>query len=195
MIPGSAFTKEFANNPALVHASRRKVTISDRDWYNGRFFNRYIKPAHQDDALMTRVRRGNEMHLLVVQRAIGEPYFEHRHVRLARLLAVEWAHSFGTTLAPRDGFSLRHLPPRLRDVLACLMQGDSEKQTALRLGISHHTVHDYVKQLHKRFGVQNRGELLARCRQNWCEDLHRIGKTQRSDERRLIGDSRPLRES
>jgi len=54
------------------------------------------------------------------------------------------------------------LPPRLRQVLAGLLKGDSEQQVALRLGISAHTVHEHVKRLHRRFGVSSRGELLAR---------------------------------
>ena len=37
-----------------------------------------------------------------------------------------------------------------------------ERQVALKLKISQHTVHVYVKQLYKRFGVSSRGELLAR---------------------------------
>jgi DNA-binding CsgD family transcriptional regulator len=45
--------------------------------------------------------------------------------------------------------------------LACLAEGDSEQQVALRLGISAHTVHEHVKRLHRRFGVSSRGELLA----------------------------------
>ena len=169
MIEGSAFTEEFAANPAPVHVVRRQTNVPDRDWYNGFFFNEYIQPAHQDDALILRLRRGNEIHLLVIQREIGAPRFERRQVRLGKLFALEWANSFGTTLAPRDGFSLRDIPPRLREVLACLMQGDSEKQAALRLNISQHTLHDYVKQLHQRCGVQNRGQLLARCRPFWRE--------------------------
>ena len=31
-----------------------------------------------------------------------------------------------------------------------------------RLGISPHTVHNYVKALHQRMGVTSRGELLAK---------------------------------
>jgi len=54
------------------------------------------------------------------------------------------------------------LSPRLRQTLDRLLAGDSEKQIAVRLRISPHTVHVYAKQLHKRFGVSSRGELLAR---------------------------------
>ncbi|HEX8339846.1 MAG TPA: LuxR C-terminal-related transcriptional regulator [Tepidisphaeraceae bacterium] len=55
-----------------------------------------------------------------------------------------------------------HLPPRARQILNRLLHGDGEKQIALALGISPHTVHTYVKQLHKTLGVSSRGELLAR---------------------------------
>ena len=54
------------------------------------------------------------------------------------------------------------LPPRYRKVLFRLLAGESEKQVAFRLGLSRHTVHTYVKALHKHYGVQSRGELLAR---------------------------------
>ena len=55
-----------------------------------------------------------------------------------------------------------HLPPRVRQTLDCLLQGDSEKQIAGKLRLSRHTVHDYVKSLHRKFAVSSRGELLAR---------------------------------
>ena len=54
------------------------------------------------------------------------------------------------------------LSPRQQQTLSRLLAGDSEKQIALRLDRSRHTVHVYVKQLYKRFGVCSRGELLAR---------------------------------
>jgi DNA-binding CsgD family transcriptional regulator len=42
-----------------------------------------------------------------------------------------------------------------------LLEGDSEKQVAARLGISPVSVHDYVKALYRYFGVNSRGELMA----------------------------------
>jgi len=53
------------------------------------------------------------------------------------------------------------LSPRLREVLDLLLQGRSEKEVANELELSRHTVHDYVKELHYRFGVSSRSELLA----------------------------------
>ncbi|MGH7279612.1 MAG: helix-turn-helix domain-containing protein, partial [Candidatus Rokuibacteriota bacterium] len=45
--------------------------------------------------------------------------------------------------------------------LACLVEGDSEKQIAARLGLSPTTVHQYVTALYRHFGVRSRGKLLA----------------------------------
>ena len=54
------------------------------------------------------------------------------------------------------------LPPRLQQTLSRLLMGDSEKQIARHLNLSPHTIHAYIKDLHKRYGVCSRGELLAR---------------------------------
>ena len=54
------------------------------------------------------------------------------------------------------------LSPRMRQTLARLLKGDSEKQIATHLGVSRHTVHVYVKAIYRKFGIASRGELLAR---------------------------------
>jgi len=54
------------------------------------------------------------------------------------------------------------LPPRLRETLEYLLGGDTERQVALKMSLSVHTVHDYVKALHSHFGVSSRTELLAK---------------------------------
>jgi len=56
---------------------------------------------------------------------------------------------------------VKELSPRMSQTLRHLLAGASEKEIALSLGLSPHTVHDYVKGIHKRFGVRSRGELLA----------------------------------
>ena len=63
------------------------------------------------------------------------------------------------------------LSPRLRQTLACLLDGDSEKQVADRLGLSHDTTHQYVKELYRQFGVGSRAQLMAYV-------LKRIGRGQ-----------------
>jgi DNA-binding CsgD family transcriptional regulator len=41
-------------------------------------------------------------------------------------------------------------------------QGDGDKQVAARVGLTRHTVNQYVKVLFRHFGVSSRAELLAR---------------------------------
>ena len=159
---GSPLTTEFATSGSPRSVADRQQQMNDQDWYRGLFFNEYMRPAHLDDAIMLRFRSGNEVRLLVLQRSLGDRHFERRELRLLRVLGVEYSRHFGRSLVPLGGLSVTELPPRLRKVLYHLLDGDSEKQIALRLNLSRHTVHDYVKMLHARFGVRSRGELLAR---------------------------------
>lgn len=56
-----------------------------------------------------------------------------------------------------------HLTPRESLVLELLVQGNSQKQIARRLNISHHTVADHCKIIYQKLGVHSRTEaqLLA----------------------------------
>jgi DNA-binding CsgD family transcriptional regulator len=53
------------------------------------------------------------------------------------------------------------LAPRLRPVLDGLLAGRSEKEVAAACELSPHTVHEYVKAIYRRMGVNSRAELLA----------------------------------
>lgn len=57
---------------------------------------------------------------------------------------------------------LNRLPPRLQQTMQSLLNGDSEKQAAAKMGVSQHTVHVYVKTLYRRYKVSSRGELLSK---------------------------------
>jgi DNA-binding NarL/FixJ family response regulator len=84
----------------------------------------------------------------------------------------------GGPLAGFDDPSPTDLPPRVRAVLRCLLEGDSDKQIAARLRISRYTVNQYTKAVYRHFGVSSRSELLARWvrrgwggRFAWADDL------------------------
>ena len=59
-----------------------------------------------------------------------------------------------------DG-ELRWLTAREQDVLDALVNGHSVREIADRLGRSRHTMHDHVKNLHKKLNASCRGELVA----------------------------------
>ena len=69
--------------------------------------------------------------------------------------------SQGLALATSEHPGAVALAPRLRQTLEALLNGDSEKEAALRLGLSVHTIHEYVNALYRLFGVSSRAELLA----------------------------------
>ena len=54
------------------------------------------------------------------------------------------------------------LPPRQRQALACLLDGDGDKQIAARLGLTRNTINDYTKAIYRHFGVKGRAQLQAR---------------------------------
>ena len=101
---------------------------------------------------------------LGVHRAFGDKPFTSQEHRLVRLFHVELGRLWKEDAIKKAQDPGSDLPPRLAQTLAELQGGASEKQVSLKLGISRHTVHNYVKALHRRLGVSSRGELLAKMR-------------------------------
>jgi DNA-binding CsgD family transcriptional regulator len=101
-------------------------------------------------------------HGIALFRPPNERPYSSRHRRLLHLFHSELAPYLGADLAPPGNDPISSLSPRLRDVLACLLKGDSEQQVASRLGLTRDTTHQYVKAIYRRLGVNTRGELMAR---------------------------------
>ena len=81
---------------------------------------------------------------------------------------IDWFHNeigwlYRTTLIPPQGIGEAQLTPRLYQTLQRLLLGENERQIAVALNLSHHTVHGYVKSLYRRFGANSRAELMASC--------------------------------
>ena len=92
----------------------------------------------------------------------GQDQADRRRRLVAELCKLIGAQTSGVNGNGGLLANLTGLSPRMRQTLGFLIQGDSERQIALKLKISQHTVHVYVRQLYKRFDVNSRGELLAR---------------------------------
>ena len=58
--------------------------------------------------------------------------------------------------------SCLNLSPRECGIVRAVFDGDSEKRTAERLGLSPHTVHTYVWRIYRKLQVQSREQLLVR---------------------------------
>jgi DNA-binding CsgD family transcriptional regulator len=105
---------------------------------------------------------------VILYRATGERNFSPRDVALTHELNALIAPLVGGPLALFGEPSPAELPPRCRQVLKCLLEGDGDKQIAARLGLKPYTVNDYTKRIFVHFGVISRTELLARwVRRGW----------------------------
>jgi DNA-binding CsgD family transcriptional regulator len=145
-------------------ATLRRVRIStDREFHASMMNAVFSHPLGLDDFLYSDrpVADGAATLNFNPHRAVGDRRFTPRDARLLALFHDEVARLVGPVLS--DGRDpLAGLPRRLRQTLGCLLDGDGEKQTAARLGVSPHTVHTYVAALYRRYGVSSRAELLAR---------------------------------
>jgi DNA-binding CsgD family transcriptional regulator len=87
--------------------------------------------------------------------------FTLREKQIVALLfgQVEWLHRHG--VHPQAQRQVLKLSPRERQVLTLMLNGDSRKKIAAKLGIREYTVAGYQKKLHRSFGVTSRAELQA----------------------------------
>jgi DNA-binding CsgD family transcriptional regulator len=146
----------------LITCTREQM-LTDSQWYRSVQFNDFQKRSRLDHFITTycHIDGPDEVNVLGIFRELGDPAFEARQRQLIHLLHHELAPLVGRRLS-RTAAPAAGLSRRLRQTLERLLAGDSEKQVAARLGISRPTVHEYVTVLYRRFGVNSRGELLAR---------------------------------
>jgi len=167
-----SFVSRLPQQPTL----RRIQFVSNQEWYNCYEFNECWRPLGVDDfigsgRLIPTGEGGTDF--LRLFRPVGESSFDAREGRIVKLLHDEIHAMVGRSLAEANEASASDLTPRPREMLECLLQGDSEKRAAARLGISRGTAHDYVKAIYRHFDVQSRAELMAR----WV----RYGRSQETD--------------
>ena len=145
-----------------VTALRPQMT-PDRAWYRSAMFNGYHRPSHVDGFVMSFAlnRQTGNIILLEVCQDLSDPAPTPRAKRIISLLNRQVTPMVGTVLATNGQRGMRGLSPRLRQTLDALLEGDSEKQIAARLGLHRPTVHEYVGSLYRHFGVSSRGELMA----------------------------------
>ncbi|AUX42777.1 uncharacterized protein SOCE26_042110 [Sorangium cellulosum] len=153
------FAKVSADPVATV---TRRQLLDDREWYGSEHVQEFRRGGNVDDFIYTAFRTGPDTACAIaLHRSWGDRQYNERERRLIDVVHAECAFLHRPPEVPAA--LLAGLSPRLRATLQGLARGLSEKEIAAELRISQHTVHDYVKTLHRHFGVQSRGELLAVC--------------------------------
>ena len=150
--------------PQPHHRTRtRRQLLTDDAWYGSGFYQAFRMPADLDDFMYSLYPLGGGVESSIsLHRRVGEPAFSDRDRCIVHVITseIDWLHRSGSDVPGVK--TLVQLSPRLREVLLMLLTGDSRKQVAFKLGLSEHTVGDYMKALHKHFDVNSRGELLAK---------------------------------
>lgn len=138
-----------------VTTFERSDLVSDREWYRSAHVMELRRDAGVDSFIYSGWLANGQLQAFAMHRPWGDKPFGDRERTLVDAFHTEspWLHP---PPSPIDT-----LPTRLKQVLGLLTKGLSEKQIAAELTLSAHTIHDYVKALHRRLGVNSRGELLA----------------------------------
>ena len=160
--PNDAISGTWAHYQRSFIASRRQL-VNDRVWYRSTVANEHFRPLDCGDFIVSMVPLPalRAMSAIKLFRAWDDRPFTERERLLVELVADELARDW-IEPEPTPAGAGRAMSPRMGQVLALLLAGASEKEVAAALVLSTHTVHDYVKQLHRAFGVRSRSELLAR---------------------------------
>lgn len=148
-----------------MNVMHRSGFVDDDAWYASPFYTEFCEPAGYDDMLgSSYLTPAGDFYWVVLQRDRGEANYTFRDRRRLAVLTHLLIREIGKGLAGTEQDSVLKLPLRQRQVLQRLLEGDSTKQVGSHLGISVHTVDQYIQRLHKGFAVSSRGELLARTR-------------------------------
>jgi DNA-binding CsgD family transcriptional regulator len=150
-LPGSQITRT------------RRQLVPDAAWYRSPSFDEYRRPARIDHELTSiyQVSVDGAISCISFNRAVGDRDFSTREQLLIEFFHAELGRLIGGVLVSATEPGLEGLSPRLHQTLACLLEGDSEKQVAARLGVSAPTVHQYATGLYRYFRVGSRAQLLA----------------------------------
>jgi DNA-binding CsgD family transcriptional regulator len=162
--------------PGKATTRTRRQLVRDADYHRSSVYDRYFRVGKVEHRLVSAYQQSAEpsFSLLHLYRAPRERDFSPREQRLLSFFHAELGPLVGRALVSIAEASPDDLSPRLRQTLACLLEGESEKQVAGRLGLSLPTTHQYVTALYKRFGVRSRAQLLAHAlrrsgRPPWCQ--------------------------
>jgi hypothetical protein len=161
---------EFGTDPMMATLTRlgnstfawpRHHNIDDGPWYRAGTVSEVRRASGVDHCLISSVRLpGGAVDQMALQRPWGGTRFGRRETVLLSLFHRELQRIWQADARRRAPVS--NLPGYLRRTLEAILEGGSEKEAALRLGVTQSSLHSYVKQLHLRLQVTSRFELMNR---------------------------------
>lgn len=143
--------------------TNRLRDLAPASWFDGDYYRIYYLGVDHADAIWAGVPVNDdaECYFGIFRDSVHPPFsVEDREVVAYALRGLKWFHrqqllGHGLLVASAP------LTPAERNVLQGLLTGQSEKQIAAGLGRSHHTTHECVANIYRKFGVNNRAALMA----------------------------------
>lgn len=141
----------------------RLVDLASDEWFDSAYYHCYYRGVGHTDAIWagTPVNQDAESYVGIYRGDAHPPFtvVERESVAYA-LRGLKWffrrqmlSHGLLVANAP--------LTPVERKVLHGLLAGLSEKEIAISQEQSHHTTHEYITAIYRKFGVNNRAALMA----------------------------------
>jgi DNA-binding CsgD family transcriptional regulator len=161
MVLEDALTQRNMGGAGARRANRRRDLLPDGQWI-GSNSQRFMEGLGLTDRLMGGEPLHPDIECHLVFDRMGPPDFSagDRELLLDLLAPLEplferWvrAHGFYPDQTP--------LTPREREILGLLLGSGSEKEIALKLGLSAGTTHQYVVALYRKMGVRRRYQLFT----------------------------------
>lgn len=152
-----------------VTAANHQLMTSD-EWERSPDYQEVVRPLGTEVVIHSSIKVSSEADVfegLGLFRAKCRNFNDHE-MDLIQVLHERIARLIGGPLARFNEPRPSDLTLRARNVLVCILEGDTDKEVSKRLSISPHTVNHYTKQIYTHFSVTSRTELLARwIRRGW----------------------------
>jgi DNA-binding CsgD family transcriptional regulator len=164
------YTQVIVRQPGVPRVVLREEAVGDPSWETDASYE-WMKLCGLTDRIVGAAPLGRDLELwLVVDRGGGSPPFDHED-KANLLRALELLLPVGRNLALSYGLATGASPlsPREHDVLRGLLGGRSEADLSDDLGLSRHTVHEYVGAVYRKFSVRGLHELLTLWLRPWDE--------------------------
>jgi DNA-binding CsgD family transcriptional regulator len=150
----------------LASGTFRAVLLRElvsREWFDSAFYELAYTARGMSDAVfvVSPVNRSVESYFVFLRKAGAKPFTPRDRDLLA--YALRPLRSFHRQMLLSRGLMVAHMPltPMERRVTRLLLTDLSEKEIALRLELTPRTVHSYVTQIFRKFGVNGRPGLTA----------------------------------
>lgn len=157
----AGFTEEFEQKQTHLTRLRDQMDVK------GRFPQMAVYPIWlaagvEQVVLSIQPGRDGALSQIGIYRRPGRAPFDARDSRIAHIVIgeVPWLHA--AVLPSSLGSTVTRLTPRQRITLNLLLEGQTRTQIAEHLGLSVHTVDDYVKDVFRYFDVHSQAALIAR---------------------------------